>query len=267
MKCNYYLLTLRSENKNEEDKVMNWIKTKCMKKLNLLLIKSLLTVFAGVLLLSCGEESLPVAFYPISKVSRLERDSVVTLMKYGNAGLSEYNMYIHNSLAYKGDVWYTPSSVKCLMNGIQYDFQLANTKGVSRVESLTASMGNAKLYSVQYYFEEPEGRITGARIDGVEDKPCYVKYKYVGNRVIIEERGWAPYEIELSSIDNLGYVCNVLDFAGAEYSSKYVINSDFYFLNIYGTPIKNLPQLPQDEIEISEDNQRLLRVGKYSYDY
>jgi len=228
------------------------------------MIKSLLAVFAGAMFTSCGEESIPATYYAISKVSRLERDSVVTIMKYGNSGLSEYNMYIHNTLAYSGSVWYTPSSIKCLMNGIQYDFQMANTKGVSRVESMTASEGNAKLYNVQYWYDS-EGRIFEARIDGIEDKPSYIKYKYVGNKVIIEERGWNPYEIELSEIDNVGYVCNVMDFAGAEYTSKYVFNSDFYFLNIYGTPIKKLPLW--QEVELSEDNQRLLRVGKYSYDY
>ena len=236
-----------------------------MKKLSLLMIKSLLMVITGVMFMSCEEESLPVTYYPISKVSRLERDSIVTLMIYGNSGLSEYNMYINNALAYKGSVWYTPSSIKCLMDGIQYDFQLANTKGVSRVESLTASRGNAKLYNVQYWFEDPEGRVSLARVDGIEGIPAYISYKYEGNKIFIKERA-LDFTIELSSDDNLGYVCNVMDFAqGAYLTSQYVFNSDFYFLNIFGTPINKLP-LGQ-EFEVSEDNQRLLRVGKFSYEY
>ena len=220
-------------------------------------------VFA--LFISCEEGSLPVKFYPISKVTRLERDSVVTLMKYSNLGLSEYSVYINDVFAYSGSIQYKPSDIVCNMNGIRYEFQLANTKGVSRAESLTASVNGALLYKVQYMkFEDSEGRLTLARVDGIDSQPAYISFKYEGNKIFIQERTF-DYTIDLSSDDNLGNVCNVIGLTGPELTSKYVFNPDFYFLNIYGTPINKLPL--GHEVEVSEDNQRLLRVGKYLYEY
>jgi len=236
-----------------------------MKKLSLITIKSLLMACVCALFMSCEEGSVPIKFYPISKVSRLERDSVVTLMKYNNLGLSEYNVYINNVFAYSGNIQYKPSNIVCMMNGIRYDFQLANTKGVSRVESLTASMNDALLYKVQYMkFEDSEGRLTLARVDGIDREPAYIAYKYEGNKITVQERT-QYYTIDLSSDDNLGYVCNVMGLTGPDLTSKYVFNPDFYFLNIYGTPINKLPL--GHEVEMSEDNQRLLRVGKYLFEY
>jgi len=235
-----------------------------MKKLRFTVINSLLAVIVCTLYVSCGEESENISFFPIAKVSKFERDSYSTVLRYGNLGLAEYTVYINNEFAYSGDILYKPSSIVCTMNGVRYDFQLANTKGASRIESLTASEGSAKKYHIQYWFEDPEGRVTQARVDGLWTQPVYISYKYEGNKILINESGF-DFTLELSDTDNLGYVCNVMGFSGAELTSKYVFNPDFYFLNIYGTPIKKLPQ--GQEFEISEDNQHLLRVGNYSYEY
>ena len=245
---------------------MNETKQKCMGKLKMFLIESLLAVTVCAVLTNCEERSIPVQSYPIAKVSRFERDSYATEMIYGNSGLAEYNVFINNTFAYSGSVWYKPSSIMCTMNGVQYEFQLANTRGVSRVESVSATVGNAQLYQVTYEKFDPDGRLTLARVSGVADDGLshYISYKYEGNKVIIYERG-IYYTIELSDTDNTGYVCNVMGFSGANLTANYVFNPDFYFLNIYGTPIKKLP-LGQ-EVEMSEDSQRLLRVGHFSYEY
>ena len=235
-----------------------------MKKLNLLLIKSLLTVFVCVIFVGCEGQSEPVTYYEMARVTKFERDSYATVLKYGNSGLSEYSVYINNEFAYSGGIQYKPSSIVCTMNGVRYDFQLANTKGVSRIESVMASIDGAPTYQVQYWFDDPEGRLTLARVDGVAGESNYISYKYEENKIIVKERT-IDYIIELSSSNNLGYVCNVMSLTGPELTSNYVFNPDFYFLNIYGTPTKLLPQ--GYEVEISEDNQRLLRVGKYSYEY
>ena len=235
-----------------------------MKKKSALLVKSVLAIFMCWMLVGCERESEPITFYPIAKVSKFERDSYTTILKYGNFGLSEYDVFINNTLAYSGGIYYKPSSIIIKLDGVQYDFQLGNTKGVSRVETVTASVGNAKLYHIQYWFEDPEGRISLARVDGVDGESNYVLFKYEDNNIIVSEKG-IDHIIELSSSENLGNVCNVMGLAGPELTSKYVFHPDFYFLNIYGTPMNRLP-LGQ-EIVRSADNQQLLRVGKYTYEY
>ena len=236
-----------------------------MKKKRALLIKSVLAIFMCGMLVGCERESESITYYPIAKVSKFERDSYATIFKYGTLGLSEYNVFIDNMLAHTGGIQYKPSSIVIKSNdGVHYEFQLANTKGVSRVETMTASVGNAKLYHIQYWFEDPEGRISLARVDGVDGESNYVVFKYEDNNIIVSEKG-VNYTIELSSSENLGNVCNVFGNAGPELTSKYVFHPDFYFLNIYGTPISKLPL--GHEIEISADNQRLLRFGKYTYEY
>jgi len=231
-----------------------------MKKLSLYIISICAFFF------SCDDETIEIPYFPFAQVTKCDRDSISMVMGYSNVGLSEFNLYENDSFVGRSFVRYTPSQILCTIKGIDYTIQLSNTKGVYRIESLEAKVGNVLWYYVQYWFDA-ENRLIAARVDGsdIADQnrlsSVYVSYKYVDNTIETSDGGF----LELSSEDNLGYVCNVLDFAGSPHTSKYVINPDLYFLNIYGSPILKLPK--GQAIRYTDNNQKLQSVGKYKYTY
>ena len=234
-----------------------------MKNLTLPLIKSVLVVLVCNLFASCEDPLPELPIYELAKVTMCERDSVRTHIAYNHNGLAEYAYYVYDSKKSQMGVQYTTGNIKCSINGLDYEIVLSNTKGGAVIEELKAKRGNALEYTVKYWYDQ-ENRLKTAHISGGEAQAVYTNYFYEGNRVIVEEGGH-HFPIELSSDTNLGNVCNVLDFAGASLTSKYVINADLYFLNIYGAPITKLPQ--GQVVEYTSDNQKLSRVGKYRYEY
>ena len=235
-----------------------------MKTVYLFFAKSLLFFFIGVMFVSCGEVSLEIPYYQFAQVSKYEKDSLRTHMRYNNEGLSGYDVYIHDSHVSSSSVRYSSGKIYCEINGISYDIKLSNTRGGIRAESVSATNSSgARLYDVEYWYDDL-GRLEKARVDGVASIPGYMHYEYEGNTIIIDDFG-VEYRLELSSNENKGYVCNVLDYADAHFTSNYVINPNLYFLNIYGTPIDKLPHGHQ--VMHSDDNSRLVSVGKYSYEY
>ena len=240
-----------------------------MKKFNLLLIISLLGFSMGIFFACGGEKTLDLPSYEIVQVSKYLRDDSITMkMSYNKQGLSAYELLIHGVSKGISNIRYKPGSIICSLNGIDYTIELFNSKGSSRVEKIEARVGKSKLYDVQYWFDD-ENRLSMAQIGGANgyDKPVFTTYKYEGNTITIWD-GQTHHRLTLSANDNLGYVCNVLDFAGENLTSNYVIHPDLYFLNIYGAPIGKLPELPAGQsITYSDDQLKLLSVGKYSYDY
>lgn len=234
-----------------------------MKKVGLFLTKSMFAAMVCTVFVGCDESSLEIPYYEFSHVSKCERDSVKMLMTYGSQGLSEYSLYVNDDPVCQSIVRYSSSKIFCTIQDVSYDIQLANTRGGTRIESVLATVDKARLYNVVYRYDT-EGRLVQADIEGVADEVVYTRYWYEENAIRIDDVG-TEYRIDLSSDRNLGYVCNVLDYAGAPYTSKYVINPDLYFLNIYGTPIERLPY--GFEIERCNNNQKLSRVGKYFYEY
>jgi|GEM_PF-2384695 len=246
--------------------IMNVKKLISMKKLSLLLMKSLLAFFAGVALNSCDDSTPEAPYFPFSKVTKLEREDIKMYMSYDNTRLTAYKLFVNDNQVSSSSVTYKPDKIHCVINGIRYDIELDNVKGTNRAKSVEASKNGVPVHYVYFNKYDELGRVSLVRVDGIPGSPIYISYKYEGNKITVFDGG-VYYTLELSSEDNKGYVCNVLDFAGSPITSSYVINPDLYFLNIYGTPVGKLPKLPEDEIEYSEDNQRLLRVGKYSYEY
>jgi len=236
-----------------------------MKKLSFYFIKCLFAVLICTVLISCEEKADPLPHYVISNVTKCERESVKMLMTYSGNTISTYNWYENDALVSSSNVKYTPGSISFTLKDVRYDIQLALTKGGFRIESMRASSGIATLYSVDYWFDK-ENRLEKALVNGSTlDNPhqatsVWVSYKYEGNKITTSDGGY----LELSVDENVGNVCNVLDFAGSRLTSTYVINPDFYFLNIYGTPITKLPQ--GQTVSYNEKNQ-LSRVGKYYYEY
>jgi len=238
-----------------------------MKKLSLFVGKSLFVLVVCTVFFSCDKEGELIPYFSMAKVAKCERGSVRTHMSYQNESVSLFEMYDNDALVSSSNVKYTPSGISCTINGVRYDIVLANTRGVSRIESLTASNGGVIIYSVEYWFDI-ENRLEKARVNGStigdpnRPESVWVSYKYEGNSITTSDGG----SLVLGDADNLGYVCNVLDFADSPLTSTYVINPDLYFLNLYGTPIAKLPQ-GVGNVTYSSDNQKLLSVGKYSYSY
>lgn len=234
-----------------------------MKKIHLLFMRGLFLALVSIVFVGCDEGSLEIPYYQFSKVSKCERDSVKTLMRYGNWGLSSYEVHVHNNPVSVAQVNYATSSIYCTINDINYNIHLDNTRGGIRAECIQASKGGSELYSIEYSYDE-FSRISLAKIQGLGDAVIYASYQYQDNAVLINDAG-VPYRIELSSEKNIGYVCNVLDFTDAPYTSNYVINPDLYYLNIYGAPIEWLPA--GYDVAFCENNTNIVKVGKYSYDY
>ncbi len=235
-----------------------------MKKFNLL-IKSLLALFTFVLLCSCEEKVPYIPVYPMSKVTVLERDSIKTFMSYVNSRVNEYKLFVNDRQVSGATVFYFVNRIHCTINGIRYDIELDNTSGGIRAKQVVASINGTPMYSVYYQsYDKTDGRLTLARVDGVNSESTYVTIKYEGDQISVFHNGIYHY-IDLSPTENIGNVCNVLDFAGSSLVSNYLINPDLYFLNIYGAPINKLPA--GQEIVLSDDNQRVLKVGKYTYEY
>jgi hypothetical protein len=186
-------------------------------------------------------------------------------MSYGDFGVSAYSLYINGIFKSNTTVRYSGGLIHCTINGIQYEIQLSNTIGGSRIESVAVTTNGARLYNVAYTFNA-SNRLIIARVDGVAERSVYIDYIYEGNSIIIKERDRdeREYRIELSTDDNLGNVCNVLDFSEHQLTSNYVINPDLYYLNIYGAPIA---KLPQGCLISRTNNNKLERVGKYLYEY
>ena len=233
-----------------------------MNKIHLFFTKSLFLFFVSVILVSCGEGSIEVPYVPVAKVSSYEKDSVRTLMGYGEKGLSTYDVYINDAKVSSSAVSYSAGKIYCMIDGIAYDINLHNTRGGIRVETVhAATPEGARLFNVEYWYDA-EGRLEMARVDGVATIPIYCHYKYENNTITVDDFG-TDYILNLSSEKNIGYVCNVLDFSNAPITSTYVINPNLYFLNIYGVPVENLPA--GQTVELSGNN--LSRVGNYYYKY
>ena len=221
-------------------------------------------VFSCIMLTGCDEPTESIPYFEFSRVATCERDSLKTYITYGDRGISEYSLYIKGSFVSKESVKHTGSSITCTINDIVYVVKLSNTRGGLRAESVSAlTLSGARLYYVEYWYDD-EYRLIKARLDGVESVPVYAHFKYESDNIVIDDVG-REYTLRLSSEANLGYVCNVFDFSDTYYTSKYIINTDLYFLNIYGAPVEKLPY--GQTVTYSNDRKSITRVGKYYYEY
>lgn len=106
---------------------------------------------------------------------------------------------------------------------------------------------------VTIYFKYPKGDGSGE----YGDSPT------IKGGIIINEGG-KYYKINLAvqKIENKGYVCNVLRYANAPLTNKYVINPDLYYMGIYGVPIKYLPNVVIENGTITEGDGTKVSVIK-----
>ena len=237
-----------------------------MSKVHLFFTKSLLLFFVSISLVSCNEGSEEIVYFYLAQVSGYEKDSVKTHMRYGNLGLSAFDVFINDSHVSSSEVKYSPGKIFCTINNIAYEIKLSNTRGGVRAESVNATtLGGSRLFYVEYWYDSV-GRMEMARVDGVAEKPAYCHYAYRNDSIIIDDFG-TEYTLALSSEINIGYVCNVMDYTDAPMTSTYIINPDLYFLNIYGAPSDKLPKGHTVTRSGSGNEIRLSRVGRYYYEY
>ena len=227
--------------------------------------KCLVIALFFITFLGCEEKSMEIPYYEFSLVSKYKKESIVAFMDYNSDNrLSEFNIYVNESSIGRSPVKYTSSYISCTINDVMYHIQLSNTRGGIRAESVRVStLEGVRLYYIEYWYDDA-GRVNKARLDGIDIMPIWNHYKYEGNTIIIDDAG-TEYRLELSSEENLGYVCNVLDYANAPITSNYIFNPYLYFLKIYGTPVNMLPS--GQEIVHCNNNKNLSRVGKHYYEY
>jgi len=151
-------------------------------------------------------------------------------------------------------------------------------------ETVINKDGNGSVQSRIEYQYNSAGYLSWAKVErkGVET-PSSVWFNYPDwsnandNTITIEEYpGPKTYRIQLAvnqygpkagtRMQNIGYVCDVLRFANAPLTNEYIINPDLYYLGIYGTPVK---YLPNETIENGEKDKVLtiVRVGDTRYYY
>jgi len=236
-----------------------------MKNIKMFISGTLAAVFACIALTGCGEgeNSVVVPTYSIAKITSVEADEAITFLTYGDRGLSEFTFNRNGDYAGKATVQYLPTGLTCAIDGIQYDIQYGNTHGTFRAEEITAKKDGVMTYRVDYTYDE-EGRIKMAAINGISSVVIYTEYAYENNKIKIDDYGH-KYELDLSSEENTGNVCNVFGFVETptNYTTQYVINPTLYYLNIYGVPVSKLP-VNQD---VEREGSRLVKVGKYRYTY
>jgi len=100
------------------------------------------------------------------------------------------------------------------------------------------------------YSYDYAGYVSKVEIPNMEAKILF-KYHYrdqsnYANSVSITEirkTDTVTYTMQLApgKLRNTGFVCNVLRCVGAPLTNQYVLNPDLYYLGIYGTPVKLLP--------------------------
>jgi hypothetical protein len=229
-----------------------------MKKIELFFTKSLVAAFVVFVVISCDEKGPEIPMYEMLPVSRYERDTLKTFITYNNGRIAGYKLHVRDVLVSETTVSYKPSGIYCSLNGIDYEIQLDNTIGGSRVEHLYAHISGKLYYDVRYRYDD-EGRLSSTEINA-QGGPYYTSYRYSESSIEVIDDG--IFEIPLGNEENTGHVFNVLDHANAFLTSNYVINPDLYFLNIYGKPVGKLPHG-----SVIERSGNTLRIGKHYYEY
>ena len=107
-----------------------------------------------------------------------------------------------------------------------------------------------RLYAQLTYSYDYAGYISEVEIPNLQTTVRFKyhyrnKTRYANSISIIEihQKDTTTYTLKLApaKIQNTGYVCNVLRYAGSPVTNEYILNPDLYYLGIYGTPVKLLP--------------------------
>jgi hypothetical protein len=102
---------------------------------------------------------------------------------------------------------------------------------------------------VDYYYTKNTGYLNYVRLERPGTNPVYITFKYPdsdnANNVLISEpdlmSGIPLLPVANRTLENTGYVCNILSYGTSPLTNTYVINPDFYYMGFYGTPMKYLP--------------------------
>lgn len=159
----------------------------------------------------------------------------------------------------------------------EYEYKILSLEDHGFVEDMEV-WKDGQLYVQLKYHYNGAGYLSRVEILN-KQSVVYFLYNYLNaekrsNSVtIIEEPEGRYYTVQLSSrkIENKGYVCNVLRYAGSPLTNEVIINPDLYYLGIYGTPVKYLPDVPIESGSYRDAKGDVhgvySRVGAYKYFY
>jgi hypothetical protein len=232
------------------------------------------TTLACLAFSSCKEIITDAPVNSIARISSFERDFETTCFSYDNNTVrSIIVLDEYGSKKQQSSINYSSVGISCNLHGVSYSITPDNTRGGWRVKNLLAVKNNALFYRVEYFYDEL-GRLSSAHIEKSGEASgsnpyVTISLNYSDDRVIVSDDGigGGTYTIMLSEEANVDNVCNVLDFAESKRLSEYVMNPDFYYLNIFGTPVSKLPAEEEIKWEGEGDSRRLVEIGKYKYNY
>ena len=158
-----------------------------------------------------------------------------------------------------------------------YEYKILSLEDHGFVEDMEVWKDSNLYVQLRYHYDQ------GGYLSRVEilnkRSVIHFRYDYLNARkrsnsiTIIEEPEGRYYTVQLSSrkIENKGYVCNVLRYAGSPLTNEVIINPDLYYLGIYGTPVKYLPDVPIESGSYRDTKGDVRgvysRVGRYRYFY
>jgi hypothetical protein len=184
-------------------------------------------------------------------------ESVNPVILYGGSGNSALS-YTYNGL-----------KTEVITNNNQHAETVINTYSDGRMHSQLSYTYNSAGYLVYVRIERPGREVAS------------VSYIYPdllnpagGDEIAIAEYpGPTMYYIRLAvdkvtggKVRNESYICNVLRQGKGALTNEYVINPDLYYLGIYGTPYKYLPDATI-ESSVGVGSSGILRVGDVRYFY
>jgi hypothetical protein len=170
-------------------------------------------------------------------------------------------------------------------SAISYSYKGLKTEVVTNdnqhAETVINTYGDGRMHSQLSYTYNSAGYLTYVRIERPGQEAATVAYKYPdllnptdSDKIIIEEYPGLVYHIPLAvnknvpgKLKNESYICNVLREGKAPLTNEYVINPDLYYLGIYGTPYKYLPDETIESVIGGGQQTSLFRVGNIRYYY
>lgn len=158
-----------------------------------------------------------------------------------------------------------------------YEYKILSLEDHGFVEDMEIWKDGSLYVQLKYHYDRA-GYLSNVYLLNMQSV-VYFKYNYRNSQnrsntiTIIEQPGSREYTIRLAPkrIENKGYICNVLRYAHSPLTNEFIINPDLYYLGIYGTPVKYLPDeaIERGAYRDKKGNVESVfsRVGNYKYFY
>lgn len=156
-------------------------------------------------------------------------------------------------------------------NGIKSEMDL-NIRGFVKEKYSRYSDGRTHS-KVEYRYDDASGYLQYVHLErpGEERVTIYYTYPDENGGLTIRE-GSSVYKIRMTKdkLSNEGYICNVFSHTKAPLTNQYVINPDLYYMGVYGTPIKYLPDVVMENGVTTENGVKkrvIIKIDDYRFFY